>query len=104
MIIQHVEQPELPSVVQVVVHEVHRPDLIDRARNRQGLRDVSDQPTLGLNPQVQLQEPINAVYALVVPNEPFNVAQEQVAQAEAPIALVVCQTYKPVGDLFVFTR
>jgi hypothetical protein len=38
----------------------------------------------------------------MVPFEPFYVAQVQKAQPEAPVALVVRQSYQPVGDNTVF--
>ena len=38
----------------------------------------------------------------VVPLEPFNVAQVQEAQPEAPVPLVVHKPYQPVGDDSVF--
>jgi hypothetical protein len=88
----------LGSIGKLVVHEVHRPALVDRGRHRQRQRLFARQAMARLNPQVQLKLTVNPVDALVVPFEALDVAQVQEAQAEAPVALVVRQPYQPVGD------
>ena len=51
-IVNHVEQPEAG---QLIVHDVHRPDLIDGVRDRERFRCLPDQPLARLDPQVQFQ-------------------------------------------------
>src|SRR5690606_15194800 len=51
---------------------------------------------------VQLQLPVDAVDALVVPAEALHVAQVQEAQAKAPVAIRRGQAHQPVGDPGVF--
>jgi len=43
----------------------------------------------------------NGIDPLVVPAIALNVAQIQKTQTEAPVAFVCCQTFQPIGDLFV---
>ena len=51
-----------------------------------------------LDPQVQLEVAVAPVDALMAPFEALDVAQVQKAQPRAPVALVVRQSYQPVGD------
>src|SRR5574340_1429381 len=86
------------------MHEVHRPDLVDRARHCQRLRLLAHDALPRLDPEVQFQLPVNAIDALVVPAEPLHIAQVQEAQTEAPVLLVVGQPHKPVGNHRILVR
>src|SRR5690606_19409955 len=59
------------------------------------------QALLRFDPKVQLQLPVDAIHALVVPTKSFDVAQVQKAQAEAPILVGSGQSDQPVGNLGV---
>jgi len=61
------------------VHEIHRPDLIDRTGHNQRLRSLVHDPLVRLNAQVQLQLPVDTVDLLVVPAEALDVVQAQEA-------------------------
>ena len=100
-VINDIEQPEVSAILQLVVHEVHGPDLIDGLRHAQWLRLFAYQALAGLDAQVQLQLPVNPVDSLVVPLVALDVAQVQVAQAKAPVAVVVRQAQQPVSDLLI---
>src|SRR5471032_891658 len=76
-IVDHVKQPNAAPVAQLVVHEVHRPNLVDRRRNRQRQWAFAYQALARLYPQVQLQRPIDPIDALVVPLKALHVAQIQ---------------------------
>src|SRR5690606_21607775 len=56
------------------------------------------QALLRLDPQVQLQLPVDAVDPLVVPAKALDVTQVQEAQAEAPVAIRRGQPHQPIGD------
>jgi len=101
-VIDDVEQADAASVGKLIMHKIHRPALVDRSRHSQWQRLLAYQAVARLNPQVQLELAVNPVDTLVVPFEPFDVAQVQEAQPEAPVALVVRQPYQPVGDDTVF--
>lgn len=78
-IVDDVEQPEVSPVPQLVMHEIHRPDLIGRCGNYQRFRLLPLQTLLGFDPQVQLQLPVNPIDPLVIPAVALNVAQVQIA-------------------------
>jgi len=40
-VVEHVEQAEAATVAELVVHEVHRPDLVDRLAHRQRLDPIT---------------------------------------------------------------
>src|SRR5690606_13916169 len=103
-VIQYVEQPEAAAVAELVVHEVHRPDLVDRIGHRQRLGLLAHQAFPWLDPQVQLQLPVDAVDPLVIPAKALDVAQVQEAQAEAPVAIRRGQSHQPIGDPGVIVR
>ena len=87
------------------MHEVHGPNLIDRLRHGQRFRLAAHQTLVRLNTQVQLQLAIDAVDALVVPDQPLDVAQVQKARTKAPVGPPVCQADQPIGDpLIVFAQ
>src|SRR5690606_25200523 len=52
----------------------------------------------GLDPQVQLQLPVDAVDPLVVPAKPLDVAQVQEAKAKPPVAIGRGQPHQPVRN------
>lgn len=97
-VVEPVEQPEATSVAQLVVHEVHGPDLVDCIGHHQRLGPLAHQALLRLDPQVQFQLPVDPVHALVVPLEALDAAQVQETQAEAPVAIGCRQPPQPVGD------
>ncbi len=80
----------IPAVLQLVVHEVHRPDLIDSFWHAQWLRLLTHQALPGLDAQVEFQPPVDVIHPLVVPAEALHIAQVQVAQTKAPVAVVMC--------------
>src|SRR3546814_17042078 len=57
--------------------EVHRPDLVNRLRHHQRLGLLAHQALLRLDPQVQLQLPVDAVNPLVVPAQALDVAEDR---------------------------
>ena len=71
-IIDDIEQAQVPAVLQLVVHEVHRPDLIDDLGNGQGLWLLAHQALSGFDAQVEFQLAVDTVHALVVPAKPFD--------------------------------
>lgn len=95
-VVDHIEQAKAASVFQLVVHEVHRPDLVALLRHRQPLGLLAHQALARLDAQVQLQLPVNAVHPFVVPAKALDVAQVQKAQAKAPVAVVVGEPQQPV--------
>lgn len=86
------------------MHEVHRPHLVDRFGYSERLGLLAHQALLRFDPQVQLQLPVDAVDALVVPAKALHVAQIQEAQAKAPVAIGRGQAHQPVGDQGVLVR
>ena len=97
VVVDHIEQADATAIGQLVVHEVHRPDVIDLCRHGQRQRFFAHQAMSWLDPQVQFQLAIDPIYALVIPFETLHVAQRQEAQAEAPVALLAGQAHQPVG-------
>src|SRR5476651_118387 len=100
-IIDHVEQADAATVAQLVVHKVHRPDLIHRRGNSQTQWPFAHEALARLDAQVQFECPVDPIDTLVVPLKALHVAQIQEAQAEAPIALIGRQTDQPVCNDFV---
>jgi len=97
-VVNCIEQPDAAPIGELVVHEVHRPALINRGRDRQRQRLLAHQAMARLDPQVQIEFAVNPVDALVVPFKALHVAQVKEAQAKAPVALVVRQSHQPVRD------
>jgi len=95
-VIDDVEQPKRPAVFELVLHEVHRPHLVDTTWHGERLRLVAHQALSRLDPQIELQLFVDAVHALVIPFKVPDVAQIQVTQAKAPVAMVVRQPQQPV--------
>jgi len=98
-IINYIQKSVTATVVELVVHEVHRPTVIDHFRHSQWLRLFTNQAFLGLDPQIQFQLPINPVHPFMVSAKAFDVSQVKKAQAEAPVPLIVGQSDQPVRDL-----
>jgi len=73
-VIQYVEHPEAASISQLVVHEIHRPCLVDRLRRRQRLRHFPDDALARFDAQIQLQIALDPIHALVLPSEALHVA------------------------------
>jgi hypothetical protein len=101
-VIYDVEQADAASVGELIMHEVHRPALVDSDRHGQRQRFLAHETMAWLDPQVQLKLAINPVDTFMVPFKTFYVTQIQEAQPEVPIALVVRQPYQPVGNDVVF--
>ena len=53
---------------------------------------------------VQLQLTIDAIHALVVPAETFDIAQMQKAHAKAPGLFGICQCHQPICDQLILIR
>src|SRR5690606_7632302 len=101
-VIYHVQQPDASAVDELVVHEIHRPDLVYRSRHHQRLRCLPYEPLARLDTQIQFQLAIDPVDALVVPAEAFKVTQVQKAQTESPAPMVIGYSQQPVSNLVVF--
>ena len=69
--------------------KIHRPALVHGLWDGKRLGLFTDQAFLRLDPQVELERSVDAIHALVIPAESFDVAQIQIAEPEAPVALVV---------------
>jgi len=91
-VVNHIEQPDAASVLQLIVHEVHRPRLIDPLRLCKRLRLFPDNAFLGLDAHVEFQFAVYSVHTLVVPSVSPDIAQMQKTQGETPVPLVVRQT------------
>lgn len=81
----------LRPVLQLAVHEVHRPYRIHRCRYDQRLRRLPHKPFAMLDAQVQFQFSVNPVHALMAPAETLHIAQVPKTQPKAPIAMIVGQ-------------
>lgn len=79
------------------------PDLMDTLWQRQRLRPLPYQAFPRLDAQRELQLPVDALHALMAPAETLHVAQIQLAQAKAPIAVVIRQADQPVGNFFILS-
>lgn len=64
IVVDHVEQTDAAAISQVVVHEVHRPGLVDLRGHGQRQRFSPHQTMPQLDPQVQFQFAVNPVDAL----------------------------------------
>ena len=76
-VIEHIEQPNRSSVIERVVHKVHRPHFVDSPRHRQCGRLVTHQTLARFDPQIQLQLPLDPIIPLVDPDNALDVAQVQ---------------------------
>ena len=77
VVINDVEQPDAAPIGKLVMHEVHRPALVDCGRHCQGKRLLAYETMARFDAQVQLELAVNPVDALVVPFEALYVAQVQ---------------------------
>ncbi|EJF90359.1 hypothetical protein MEG_01124 [Bartonella tamiae Th307] len=76
-IVQNIQQPEWPAIFQAIRHEIHGPNHVRPIRYSQGIRFVPPQALAWLDPEVQLQLAVDAVYPFMVPAMP----QAQVEKA-----------------------
>ena len=83
------------------MHEIHRPHLVQRLRHRQRLGLLTHHALLRPDPQVQFEASIDPIDPLVIPSVALHVSQVQEAQAEPPVAIVLCEADQPIGDLGV---
>jgi hypothetical protein len=83
-VVQDIQKPELPTVLQTIRHEIHGPNQVRSFRHSQRIGLVSLQTLAWLDPEVQFQLAVDAVHALVVPAMSPDIAQVKKAQAEAP--------------------
>ena len=74
LIVDDVKSPEAPTIAELVMHKIHGPSLVDRCWHRQGLWLLPVQAFPGLDPQIQLQFPVDTINTLVVPLEALDVA------------------------------
>jgi hypothetical protein len=82
-VVEHVQQPECPTVSQPVGHEVHLTrSCLGCIRHGQRIRLVALQPLAGLDPQVQLQLAVDPIDPLVVP-------------CHGPLTLRRCRKHRP---------
>src|SRR5690606_21394184 len=81
--------------------EIHGPDQVGSFWHGQRIGLVPLQALAWLDPEVQLQLAVDAVYALVVPAMSPDIAQVKKAQAEAPGLLRPRQPDEEIGDLLV---
>jgi len=72
VVVDHIEQSDASAVGQLVMHEVHRPGVVNLCRHGQRQRFFAYQAMSRLDPQVQFQLAIVPVDALVVPLNPFT--------------------------------
>lgn len=91
-VVDHVEHADAAPIGKLVMHEVHRPYLVQVGWHGQWFGRLPNQPFARLDPQVQFELSIDPVRTLMVPAEASNIAQIQEAQTKAPVAVVVCQT------------
>ena len=91
----------LTSISQLVVREVHRPDLVQGHGHRERLGILPIQALLRCDARVQGKLPVDAVRPLVVARQAPDVAQIQATRAKALVALIVGQSDEPAGDLTV---
>ncbi len=82
-----IEGSQCSTVDQRVTHKIHRPYLAESRRYSQGIRLISLQASPGLDAQVQLKLPINAVNAIMIPSVIPHIAQMLVAKPK-PSALI----------------
>ena len=75
--------------------------MVGSIRNSQSIGLFTFQALTRLDPHIQLQLSIDAIYALMVPTEPTHVAQVQITQPKAPIAFCFCERQQPVRNQFV---
>lgn len=73
-VIQHVEQPEAAPVAELVVHEVHRPHLVDGIGHRQRLGPLAHDALPGLDAKIQFQLPVDTVDPFVIPAVALDIA------------------------------
>ena len=97
-VIDHIEQPKATAVSQAIMHKIHRPGVVDCLRNGQWLWFFPHDSLLRFDAEVQLQFPVDAIHALVIPRVAFDVAQKQITQPKSPILLVARQADQPVGN------
>lgn len=100
-VVQDVQQPELPSILQPVGHEIHGPVHIRRIWHGQSIGLVPLQPLARLDPEVQFKLTIDAVNAFMVPVMPPDIAQIKETQTEAPGLLCLRQSDQEIGNLLV---
>ncbi len=71
-IIDNIEQSKVATVLQLVVHEVHRPCLVDLGRPHQGFGYLPHQAPRRFDSQIQFQLPKNPIHTLIGTGEAFN--------------------------------
>jgi len=76
-VVDHIEDAEAAAVGELVMHEIHRPMMVNGGWHSQPLRRFAHQTLLRLDSQVQLQLAIDAIDALVIPAEALDVGQVQ---------------------------
>src|SRR6266478_6269953 len=69
-LVNHVERPEAPAVVEGIDHEIEGPDLVEPGRRHQGLAQARRDPPLRAPGQIQPQGAVDAMDPLVVPAMP----------------------------------
>jgi hypothetical protein len=90
------------------MRKVHGPDLVDLFGHGQRLWLLPDlKPPIkmltGFDPKVEPQTFVNPVDSLVVLLKALDIAQVEITESEAPVAVVVRQSQQPVGYLLVLS-
>jgi len=100
-VVQNIQQPELPAMLQTVRHEVHGPDQVWLIRDDQYIRLVPFQTLARLDPQLQFQSVADTIDTLVVPTMSMDVAQIQEPQAKTSHLPGPRQSDRHIGNILV---
>ncbi len=85
------------------MHEIHGPHMVDLLQHRQGLWFFTRKPFARLDRSIELQLLVDPIQTLVVPFKALDVTQIQVAQAKAPVAMVVGQSDQLIGHFVILS-
>ena len=86
-LVQDVERPEAPAVVERVAHEIERPDLVEHRRGDERLAQPRRHPTFRAPRQIQAQRAVHAMDPLVVPRVPVERADRSTSRSPSAVAL-----------------
>ncbi len=101
-VVQNVQQVQLPTILKTIRHEVHRPDQVRLLRYGQSIRLLAPQPLAWLDPEVQFQLTIDAVYPLWFQRCPGHYAGRE-NKGRSPSSSLPRQPDQEIGDLLVLT-
>jgi hypothetical protein len=89
VVINDVKAPEAAGIGQPVIHEVHGQLLVDLPGHSQWIRHIPLQALFRLDPEIQLQFPVNTVYMLLVVGQPFTLRRYRKHSPKPQVRLVV---------------